>query len=292
MKSRFIATSLAALICTGVANVNAEETTTAAVDQETADLAAISDKMNNPVSDLWMLFAQNDTYFYEDAAGKDYTINSFKFQPVMSFRATEDYNLIVRPVFQHMSLETPTMDRESGMGDTALMAMMGPSEIENGNIWGVGFTSIFPTATEKQLTTQGKDQTAIGPALTYFHIGETWTYGGILQHYKGVGSAETYGGLVEDEDINLTDFQYVARYRFSPFAQVGFGPNIQVDWNEEGSDRFSIPIGFGGDIMTKIGSLPVRIGAELHYYVKQPDEFGPQWNLRLFAVPVIANPTL
>ena len=260
--------------------------------ESSESLEDLAKKLNNPVSDLWMLFTQNDTYRYEDAAGEDYTINSFKFQPVMSFKATEDYNLIVRPVLQHLSMEAPGMDKESGMGDTALMAMIGPSDIVDNKIWGIGFTSLFPTASETSLTTQGKDQAAIGPALTYFHMGEQWLYGGVFQHWKGTGTPERNPNTMEREDINLTDLQYVVRYRLSPTTQIGFGPNVQVDWNEDGSDRFTVPVGFGGDTMIKIGKMPIRIGAELHYYVKQPDEFGPEWNLRLFAIPVMPNPTM
>ncbi len=94
------------------------------------------------------------------------------------------------------------------------------------------------------------------------------------------------------EDLKMTDLQYAMRYKVTPTTQIGFGPNVQVDWNEDGSDRFSIPVGFGGDTMIKVGPVPVRIGAELHYYVQQNDEFGPDWNLRLFAIPVMPNPTI
>ena len=271
--------------------ISAPVENTAAGESDSASLEELSAKMNNPVSDLWMLFTQNDTYNYEDAAGKDYTINSFKFQPVMSFKATEDYNLIVRPVFQYLSMEAPGLDREKGMGDTAVFALLGPSKVVNDNIWGIGMTALLPTASEAWMTTGGKDQKAVGPAATYFHMGKTWLYGGVFQHWKGTGTPEP-DDLGKREDLKLTDLQYVVRYRMSPTTQIGFGPNVQVDWNEEGSDRFTVPIGFGGDTMIKIGRMPVRLGAELHYYVKQPDDFGPQWNLRLFAIPVIPNPTI
>lgn len=38
------------------------------------------------------------------------------------------------------------------------------------------------------------------------------------------------------------------------------------------------------------GRLPVKVGAELHYYVEQDDDFGPQWLLRFFFVPVLPAP--
>lgn len=261
------------------------------VQGEPEDLGELAAKLNNPISDLWMLFTQNDTYQYEDKAGNDYTINSFKFQPVMSFGLSEDYNLIVRPVVQHLSMEALGKKRETGMGDTAVFAVVGPATPVDNNIWGVGFTSLIPTASKDFLSTQGADQWAVGPAVTAFHLGDEWVYGGVVQHWWGMGDSKKMNlETKEEEDLNLTDIQYVLRYRVTPTTQIGFGPNIQIDWNESGSDKYTIPVGFGGDTMIKIGSMPVRLGAELHYYVQQADEFGPTWNLRFFAIPVISNP--
>lgn len=256
-------------------------------------LAELAAKLNNPVSDVWMLFTQNDYYAYEDKADHDYRINSFKFQPVMSFPVTENYNFILRPVFQYLSMETPYEKRDEGLGDTAVLAVFGPSELQNNWIWGMGISTLLPTAAEKWMTTGGKDQTGIGPAVTAFYLGEKWVYGAVIQHWQGMGSATKIvenGQKKNQDDLKLTDLQYVLRYRVTPVTQVGFGPNIQIDWNEKGSDRFTIPIGFGGDTMIKLGPVPVRLGAELHYYVQQNDKFGPQWNLRLFAIPVMPNP--
>ena len=38
------------------------------------------------------------------------------------------------------------------------------------------------------------------------------------------------------------------------------------------------------------GKLPIRIGAEVQYYVHQPDDFGPEWNIRFFFIPVVPAP--
>lgn len=81
-----------------------------------AELAEMQKKLNNPLADLWLLFTQNDYTSFKAADGNDYTMNSFKFQPVMSFDMTENYNLILRPTLQHSSIEAPGMDRESGLG--------------------------------------------------------------------------------------------------------------------------------------------------------------------------------
>jgi uncharacterized protein YcsI (UPF0317 family) len=40
----------------------------------------------------------------------------------------------------------------------------------------------------------------------------------------------------------------------------------------------------------RVGKVPVRWGVELQYYVMQPDPVAPEWNLKIFFVPVMANP--
>ena len=50
-------------------------------------------------------------------------------------------------------------------------------------------------------------------------------------------------------------------------------PNIQIDWEKEGSDRFTVPVGLGRIGFFKWGKTPVRWGIEAQYYVNQPDDF-------------------
>lgn len=262
-----------------------KQTNNAALTEQ--ELSEMQQKLNNPLADLWLLFLQNDYVSFTDAQDNDYQINSLKFQPVMSFDFSDDYNLIVRPTIQYNSLEAPGLERESGLGDVGLLAALGPKASVNGWVIGGGFTSMFPTAEHKELTTLGANQSAIGPALVALKIGENNTYGAVVQHFQGVGSSDLRDINGNEEDISLTDIQYVYRHKISPTVQVGFAPNIQVDWNKEGSDRFSIPVGVGIDKITMIGKMPLRVGIEAYHYVEQNDQFGPDWGIRFFAIPVI-----
>ena len=92
------------------------------------------------------------------------------------------------------------------------------------------------------------------------------------------------------EDYNQTDIQYFINYKRTPIGLVGMTPNIRINWEESGSDRFSIPVGLGYIGLFRWGSMPVRWGAELQYFVNQPDDFGAEWNLKLFIAPVAKNP--
>lgn len=67
-------------------------------------------------------------------------------------------------------------------------------------------------------------------------------------------------------------------------------PNIQIDWEKSGSDRFSVPIGLGTIGLFRLGKTPIRWGIEAQYYVMQPDPAGPEFNLKLFFAPIVGNP--
>jgi hypothetical protein len=80
-------------------------------------------------------------------------------------------------------------------------------------------------------------------------------------------------------------------YRLTDKTNIGVGtPNININWNADNNNRWTIPIGIGFNTMAKIGKLPVKWGLELHYYVEKPDNFGPEWNLRLIFSPIIPKP--
>jgi hypothetical protein len=245
-------------------------------------MADVAQKTNNPVSDLWMLFMQNDFSLYGgDISDGKRVLNSFKFQPVMPMLLTEEIRLINRPVFQFQSFDTPELtptgmdwDRKTGLGDTILMQVLAPAD-SGADVYGVGWTHILPTATNNSV---GGEKWAVGPAATYFHLGQKWVVGGVLQHWWD------YAGDSGRADINLTDFQYVLRYKVSPLTQIGTGPNIQYNWE---TDELSLPIGLGMDTTTKWGETIFRYGFDVEYYVHQDDDFGPEWNIRFFFIPVV-----
>ena len=145
-------------------------------------------------------------------------------------------------------------------------------------IFGFGPTFMFPTATDEAL---GTEKWAVGPSVLGFYVGKKWIIGGVVQHWW------SYAGKGDRDAVNLTDLQYVVRYRLTPETNIGFGPNIQYDWD---NDELTLPVGLGGDTLIMLGKLPVKVGAEFYYYVDKPDDFGPEWTVRFLFVPIIPSP--
>ena len=278
---------------------------------EAEEQAQIAEAMANPLSSLWLMFMQNDTTWYDgdllDELDEDTKVqNTTLVQPVMPFQLTEEWKLIFRPVIPINSFETVDnvdintgavpgdigvdFDRKTGLGDIVLWNAF-TNQYKPPFVWGFGPTVMLPTATDDQL---GSGKWSAGPMALALGITEKWIIGGVAQHwwsFAGEDNLKVNTSLgratVDRPDVNLTDFQYILRYRYSPLTNIGIAPNVRYNWE---TDELSLPVGMGFDTLIKIGKLPVKIGAEAYYYVKQDDEFGPKWQLRLLFVPVLPSP--
>jgi len=51
-----------------------------------------------------------------------------------------------------------------------------------------------------------------------------------------------------------------------------------------------VPVGIGLAKTTKLGNTPIKLAAQVHYFLEQPDSFGPDWPLKFTVTPVIQNP--
>jgi|APFre7841882724_1041349.scaffolds.fasta_scaffold05234_2 hypothetical protein len=283
-------------------------------EAQAATLEKIATMTSNPLGAAWMLWLQNDTREIRgDLVPGGQTVNTTVFQPVMSFPfdwKDDKWNFIVRPVLQYQSVPldkrvgellglspegivadpdlleiaaTAWDDRTNGLGDTALLTMVGPAR-DDGLIWGVGASQIFPTAAEDVLG-QGKWQA--GPAALFAKLAPApggWNMGAFAQHWW------SYAGDSDRASTSQTDIQYFINYRLTGTSLVGMSPNIRIDWKADSSDKFTVPIGLGYSNVYMLGRLPVRVAVEAQYSVIAPDNVGSRWNFRLLFIPVIPNP--
>ncbi len=273
--------------------------TTSAIAQEQMSTEAAARKANNPVSDAWLLIMQNDyTVIEGDATGGTSEMQErLSFQPVMPIPIFDgDWNLVNRIVVQafdsplddDLNSMDPFGDRTQGLGDTIFFSMFAPNR-DDGVIWGVGPSVIIPTATEDVL---GQEKWQLGAAGLWARLGnshgdlglESWNLGFLAQHWVDVAGTDNRA------HTHQSDIQYFINWKKDATTLIGMTPNIQIDWKKSGSDRFSVPVGFGTIGMFRLGKMPVRWGVEVQKYVMQPDPVGPEWNLKIFFAPIAANP--
>ena len=261
-------------------------------------LADLGKELNNPISSVWNITTQSNMYFYKGDLSPAYRGQFvFNLQPVLPIPLTEKWSLIPRPVipilsspyisgtsidvpFIDQSVARPTWSRAGGLGDIGLVTILSPNV--PGAILGFGPTFVFPTATRYDLG-QGKFQ--LGPAVVVGFVAKEWVGGVFSQHWWSLS------GTPRKPPTNQTNIQYFL-YRMLPDGwQVGFAPNILIDWHAEGKNRLTFPLGIGVGRTFKINpSLPpIQMSLEFQWMPVYPESFGQRFNIRYVFKPVLPS---
>ena len=281
----------------------------------TPSQAQIARLLDNPVANFVAIPVQYDYIQVKvPRTGDTETLHKLQITPTFPLSLGRDWSLINRVVFPFLSapinkglgdfigvapssiLSDPRFpgvladpyDRTNGFGDIVYLGLAAPKKpikIESTGaavIWGVGATSMFPTASEDVL---GTGKYSLGPSAVAAYLGPKWLFGVFPQHWWSVGGDSTRA------DVSLTNIQYFLYYAppWDPEAQwrIGMSPNISIDWRAAG-DKVTLPIGLGIGRMIEIGKLPVNITVEVDYSVIHPnDKIGSRWDFRLYFTPVI-----
>lgn len=278
-------------------------------------LAQMSKLMDNPLGNVAMLFTQFDwTRLENDANGK--TADQYLYTGIAQFpkKLSPDWNLINRVVWtvpsapvnqdsidqfssQLGAIVPPSSGssvapidafggRTTGFGDLYYNGLFSPAEgipVGDGEniVWGLGFDLAFPTASEDVL---GSGRWSAGPSALGIFLGKKWKIGALAQHFWD------FAGDDDRDDVNLTNLQYFIYYSLDATTSIGAAPNIIVNWEEDSDNAFTVPIGIGVNKTLQFGKIPVRIGAEFHYSVIQPDDVpAADWNVRFYVIPAIPS---
>jgi len=254
---------------------------------ELPSLEEIDRQLNNPLSKTWALTLQDNIGVKEgDLVDGTTWGNLLFFQPLLPVPISKNLMFSGRPVFPLVT--SPDVDfstgqtdgHTTGFGDLQILTLVGPDKA-NGWVWGAGATFKFPTASDPVLG-QGKYQA--GPAAMLLKMGRPWVYGFIFQHWS------SFAGDDEQPDTSFTDLQYIIRYLLPKAWSVGAGPSITYNHEAASDDRLTVPIGLGVTKTVRVGKLPMKLRAEVHYSVIRPDSYGEVWNFRLQVTPVIKSP--
>lgn len=257
----------------------------AATAPATDDATEINKKLSNPISSIWALQIQENTYFVhpgiEDKSSRN-AVN-VQFQPVLPLALTDDWNLITRPVFQVLNsvpVPTPTgrIYQATGFGDTILAALLSPSpKLAGPWLLGAGATFIFPTATT---TNVGQKKWQLGPGGVVGYLGEHYIVGLFPQQWFSVGG----NGSRQTSQMNL---QYFASYFLPHGWSFGTSPNMLINWYASDGNKVTFPIGLNVAKVQKIGPLPVKFAVQGQYMPVSPSVFGQRWNIQVSITPVI-----
>ena len=263
----------------------------AASQEQGQSVEELGKQLNNPISSVWNITTQSNMYFYKGDLSPAYRGQFvFNLQPVLPIPLTEKWTLIPRPVipiltspyvggidFSNRSLD---WSRAGGLGDIGLVTILSPNV--PGAILGFGPTFIFPTATNYNLG-QGKFQ--MGPAVVVGFVAKKWVGGIFPQQWWSLS------GTPRKPLTNQTNIQYFL-FRMLPEGwQVGFTPNILIDWHAEHRNRLTFPLGIGVGRTFKINpnTPPIQMTLEFQWMPAYPEDYGQRLNIRYVFKPVLPS---
>jgi hypothetical protein len=262
-------------VASGIAFLYGILTVTAAHAELSAeDLAKIA---QNPVGNLISVPFQENAYF--NVGPEERTQNVLNIQPVIPISINDDWNIITRTILPIISQPafTPNGSRTNGIGDVQVSAFLSPAN-PGAWIWGVGAITQLPTHSNSSL---GNNNAGIGPTAVILHLehGSPWVYGVLVNNVWSVnGTASPIASSSASYNNGL--IQPFLNYNFESGAYITSSPILTVNWDAQGSQQWTVPMGAGVGKLFKLGKLPVNTSLSGYYNVVRPD-FAPNWNVRL-----------
>jgi hypothetical protein len=255
--ARLLAVSTAVLALVGVS---------AAQPASEEDLAK---ETQNPVSDLISVPFESNFNF---GVGPNDDLQYILYvQPVVPFRLSEDWNLITRtiiPLIDQPELG-PGVGDVFGLGDIQLSQFLSPAK-SGALIWGIGPIFQFPTATDDAL---GSDKWSAGPTAAALTIRGPWVAGALVNHLW------SFAGDDDRADVNQTLIQPIVNYNLPGGWFLTSVPYITANWETDGDDRWTVPIGIGVGKVHRFGTQPVSLELAAYYNAVRPDD-AAEWTLR------------
>lgn len=250
-----VSTAVLALVAVSAAQPASEE-----------DLAK---ETQNPVSDLISVPFESNFNF---GVGPNDDLQYILYvQPVVPFRLSEDWNLITRtiiPLIDQPELG-PGVGDVFGLGDIQLSQFLSPAK-SGALIWGIGPIFQFPTATDDAL---GSDKWSAGPTAAALTIRGPWVAGAVVNHLW------SFAGDDDRADVNQTLIQPIVNYNLPGGWFLSSVPYITANWETDGDDRWTVPIGIGVGKVHRFGTQPVSLDLGAYYNVVRPDD-AAEWTLR------------
>lgn len=253
------------------------------------DHSSLAKASQNPVAAMISVPFENNTYF--DFGPEEKHANVLNIKPVIPMSVTSEWNLINRfvlPVIWAQDQNLPLRNPIQGgihLGTTRLHPPPGPlggwglgdltyegfiSPAKPGKvIWGIGPALQFPTNTGNF----GADAWSAGPAAVVLTMPGRWVVGGLVQQLWSFAKSG------DQDDVSSFLTQIFINYNFDKGWYVTTQPVITANWEADGGNVWTLPVGGGFGKILKIGKQPMKLQLAGYYNALRP-EFGPKWNLQ------------
>jgi hypothetical protein len=229
---------------------------TAAAGEDVKDLAK---KTQNPVGDIVSVPFQFN--FNSGGGLKDETLFNLNFQPVIPIHVTSGLSIISRTIVPIFSIPGPSSTRFSGIGDIQQQIFLTPAK-PGSIIYGIGPAFSLPTATTEPVKT---GTFAMGPDAVVLVMPGPWVIGALASQLSPVSDSNG------PPRTNLFTLQYFVNFNFGKGWTVGGAPTITADWDSEGDDRWTVPVGASISRTVVFNRQPMTLGFQYYRNVRRPD---------------------
>jgi hypothetical protein len=275
---------------------NTEDRADAEGDEPDRD--EIAKELANPNTPLTSLKFQFQYFSFDGDLPRADDQDMFKvyLQPTLPFPLKNEKKLWIRPGVPYV-IDQPVFDEgsrrlgtDSGLGDITLDVQYGTT-LKNGFLWSVGFSSIFPTASNDKL---GSEQWALGPGFQLGHVSEKTVFGVFANHQWDIaGSGKSSPELPylrqatsSEAGISLTAIQLFGVVLPGNGWSVGSTPIITC--NHE-SEEWTVPLHLVVGKTFIINGRPWKFSVDFNYYVDRPDAIAPKIMVGFNVAPVVEN---
>lgn len=211
--------------------------------------------------------------------GESKTQSILYFKPVVPFRITNHYDLIIRtiaPLYER----TPTNNDMhqlggpyvNGWGDINPTFFIAPAKFDL-LVVGLGPTISIPTSTNDRYIGTGK--WSVGPELGLYYMPRDWVIGLLTSNMWSVA------GDPKKPAVNTFQFQYLISRVFDHGWYIASNPTITANWKALANEQWIVPFGIGGGRVVKFGAQPVNVGVFSYYNAVRPAGVGPNWQVQL-----------
>lgn len=265
-----------------------------------ASAADIAKELANPNTALaFLAFPLDFTDYGGTLSGAgDQSGWKLSFQPSFPYPLNDSTNFFLRPLIP-MFLDQPApvvggASLLSGssdiaasgfsntglqLGDISVDAAIGKT-FESGTMMVGGLVATLPTASDDRV---GLDQYLLGPELMLGRAFK-WGFAGLLlTHQWDVAGDDSF-------DTSVTGGQYFYTINLKNAWQIQAQPTWSYNHKADSGNRLTLPVGVGVSKTTIIGTTPWKFSLQYWHYVEQPDNFGPDFQIRFQVAPVVALP--
>lgn len=156
-----------------------------------------------------------------------------------------------------------------GLGDTTYQGFFSPAE-PGDLIWGVGPAVVLPTATDNRFAS---DKWSAGISAVALAMPGRWVVGALVQNVW------SFAGDGDADDVNQFMVQPFANYNLDNGWYLNTSPVITADWEADGADQWTVPLGMGVGRLVRHGKQPVDYRLAAYSNVAAPS-FASDWSLQ------------